>query len=610
MVKTVCLIEYPEQWEALRRGNFPRDGSLELYCASRETEDALRLGGVSYRPLTEDIFSNQWDGINRWARETALRWGREPRWAGILQTNGICLGDALYRPISHRLVHLVRRRLILDHLFRVTDVRSALVFRERSGPSQGTGGAEPGSVNELFLKELLSKNIGHGTVEFALSPAPSKTGWREYVRPVLTRLYAAVVSPRKEIAVIGMGSVSHLADVLEGLARKERACFIDENFQAAARRQCKARKIPYYVHDMFLSASDKKKLWQEVQRCLKGLGDQRNQLEADPAFEYERTRLEGAAEAVLEVFRKHGYRALERAAVTRKLFQERRACLYLAHEDADVCRASALSASALGKKAAILSHGIPPIPPADPVDIEGISPSVTFVNSPFEKEKYLIAGYAEGQIAVTGLPRYDAISRMSRTAGVKTTDSPAILYCPHHLSAGDRIKKGYLGIRTPGAVTRGHAIAMMKACREIGARLWIKLHYADDIETWKALVREHGAEATRLLSHDENIFRLIQECDAVASTFSTVTIEALLFGKPALTLNFSGREDLHPYAEKGIALGVYREEDLAEALRQAVADPGIRQKLREGRETQKAYFGGFEDGRNTERVLQRLREMR
>jgi glycosyltransferase involved in cell wall biosynthesis len=610
VVKTVCLIEYPEQWEALeRRGQRAPDGMLELYCTTREAGEHLAQRGAAYRPLTEDVFASEWDAINRWAREAALGWCRAARWAPKLEAGGINLGDALYRPVSHRLVFLLRRQLLLEHLFRTTEVRRAVVFENFVRSSGRPHAPEADSVNALFLARLRSKKISHETVACTLTPAPSKRGAREIVRAALTRCYAALIRPRKTVAVISMGSVGHLADALEPLAREEGACFIDENFQLSAYRLCRARKIPYYVHRTFLSVLDNARIHKAVRRCLERLEGSREELASDPVFEYEGRRLKGVADSILDVFRKHGVRALEKAAVARKGFEERRAGLYLSHEDTDACRSAALTVDALGKKAVILSHGIPPVPPARPAEIAGLSPSVTLVNSSFEKDKYLIAGYSESRLAVTGLPRYDAIHCLSRLADGNVSAEPVVLYCPHHLSSAERLKKGYLGIRTPGAVTRSHTLALMRSCREIGARLWIKLHYADDIEAWKTLVRDGGGEAVRLVPHNESIFRLLQECDAVVSTFSTVTIEALLFGKPALTLNFSGREDLHPYAEKGIAIGVYREEDLAAALRQATRDPVVRRRLSDARASQRAYFGGFDDGRNTERVLRQIRSL-
>ena len=88
-----------------------------------------------------------------------------------------------------------------------------------------------------------------------------------------------------------------------------------------------------------------------------------------------------------------------------------------------------------------------------------------------------------------------------------------------------------------------------------------------------------------------------------------VALEAMILGKPVVTVNLTNQPDLVPYAQSGAALGVYKAEDIASAVRKVLQDPETRKGLELGR--QKYLYEQFFklDGQATKRVVDLIYRM-
>jgi len=83
---------------------------------------------------------------------------------------------------------------------------------------------------------------------------------------------------------------------------------------------------------------------------------------------------------------------------------------------------------------------------------------------------------------------------------------------------------------------------------------------------------------------------------------STTTLEAAILNKPIIILNLSGKPDIIPYVDKGIALGVYKKEDLIPAIKNALYSREVREKLARQREKFVYDYAYLQDGNASERV--------
>jgi len=135
----------------------------------------------------------------------------------------------------------------------------------------------------------------------------------------------------------------------------------------------------------------------------------------------------------------------------------------------------------------------------------------------------------------------------------------------------------------------------------------VKPHPREKGERYNKVMREENVSAI-ILSRKADTFEALYNCDLLIAGFSTVITEATILGKPSVTVHMGKKEDPAPYY-KDITLRIYREGDLAPAIRQALYDEKTREKLRNARKKflyQHAYKA---DGRATERVTDLIEEM-
>ena len=124
----------------------------------------------------------------------------------------------------------------------------------------------------------------------------------------------------------------------------------------------------------------------------------------------------------------------------------------------------------------------------------------------------------------------------------------------------------------------------------------------------KQLADEIGSEVM-VLPRSSDTNEALHACDVLITGYSTVALEAMILGKPVVTVNLTNQPDLVPYAQSGAALGVYRAEDIAPAVKKALQDPETRKRLELGR--QKYLYKQFYklDGQATKRVVDLIYKM-
>ncbi len=193
----------------------------------------------------------------------------------------------------------------------------------------------------------------------------------------------------------------------------------------------------------------------------------------------------------------------------------------------------------------------------------------------YAKDAYLGMGVDSDRVFITGQPRFDAILERKFSRGMVMKE----LGIPEN--------KGLIVLATGSVVgwlweekqLEELMETLINAMAEFpDKQLVIKLHPAEEIEEYQKILEKIGGSRV-ILCRDTDIHQLLYACDLLLTIHSTVALEAMIFNKPVITINFSGKPDLMPYAESGAAIGVYRKKDLLPAMKRALYDPQIRKNL-------------------------------
>ena len=95
----------------------------------------------------------------------------------------------------------------------------------------------------------------------------------------------------------------------------------------------------------------------------------------------------------------------------------------------------------------------------------------------------------------------------------------------------------------------------------------------------------------------------------ITSLFSSSAIDAVIFNKPVITLNFYKREDLVPFAQRGVALGVIKPEHLCQAVRQIFEDKKLGDWFASNRASFIYDYAYKIDGKTSQRVKDLIRKL-
>lgn len=96
-----------------------------------------------------------------------------------------------------------------------------------------------------------------------------------------------------------------------------------------------------------------------------------------------------------------------------------------------------------------------------------------------------------------------------------------------------------------GHTSKSHSLVSdsFNALKDEDAEIIIKPHPQDTISEFKAIV---GSEAT-ILSPDSDLFEVLYVSDLVIGYYSSAITEGVMFGTPAISVNFESKGDLAPY---------------------------------------------------------------
>ena len=206
------------------------------------------------------------------------------------------------------------------------------------------------------------------------------------------------------------------------------------------------------------------------------------------------------------------------------------------------------------------------------------------------KHAFIKKGVPEERIIITGSPQFDDLALRNIdfkekeliNLGVKP-DKKVIVLATQSIPNIEQITE-----------------ALSRAVKEIPkTQLVIKTHPSEYLT--KKYLEIAGKHLDNTVLTKEYLYPLLNRCDLLVISSSTVGMEAMILGKPVITVNFTGKPDLMPYAEEKAAVGVYKEEDLLRTIK-LVLDKKSRKKLKVKEFIYKRCYKM--DGKASERIVE------
>lgn len=219
-------------------------------------------------------------------------------------------------------------------------------------------------------------------------------------------------------------------------------------------------------------------------------------------------------------------------------------------------------------------------------------PSLTLVFDEYAAEHLIRAGHFPPEaVAVTGSPRLDAlaaeiaalssdrIAETRRAAGA-SAEEPLVLIVSKYVEIRDQL---------PGLLDAVR--------RHPDVRAAIKTHPAETEAPYERA--SAGVANVRVLPASTPLAPLLAGAQAVVTVNSTVAIDALALGIPALSVGLPN--NLSPFVAAGAMMGTTTREEIAPALERLLYDRGFRQQLSSAAASLARQYRIAPDGRAAER---------
>lgn len=221
--------------------------------------------------------------------------------------------------------------------------------------------------------------------------------------------------------------------------------------------------------------------------------------------------------------------------------------------------------------------------------------------------KHLLSGvsaYPKESIIVTGQPRYDILDTLKKQY---TRENILKEYNV------ERSKKIVLWTTQCIGFSQAENVNNLRAARSAMAQLddcilVVKQHPREGQQYTQMISRYLGIPCSNivLVSKTADTLCLIWACDVMITHWSTTALEALALGKDLIIMNLGGGPDKVDYVKNGAALGVHREEELAEVIKKLLdSETDLAEKRREYIEQHLYKI----DGKATLRVIDAVKEL-
>ncbi|MBI1976228.1 MAG: hypothetical protein HYS56_01825, partial [Candidatus Omnitrophica bacterium] len=284
------------------------------------------------------------------------------------------------------------------------------------------------------------------------------------------------------------------------------------------------------------------------------------------------------------------------------------AVVLLRNEDKELEKTCIIGFKPTATQSIVLQHGIIAIP----ILREKLLCDINAVWGPAGIRYFTERGFSSEKCVVTGNPEYDLLvepksfdRREDICRALKLDPSrPLLVFAsqrPHSFSSAksnDDQQKLIVVL-----------LNAMEALKEI--QCVIKVHPFDDERPIRRLIAAAPRLEDRIrVIQKTELFPLLASCDIVMVHNSTVGLSAMVFSKPVIVMNLTGREDTVPYVSEGAAMGVYEPTGLAPAVKKLLQEGEVRYSMLEKQKELIADQAFKIDGKARKRLLELLSSVR
>jgi hypothetical protein len=208
--------------------------------------------------------------------------------------------------------------------------------------------------------------------------------------------------------------------------------------------------------------------------------------------------------------------------------------------------------------------------------------------------------YRAASLVVTGNARLDDLAaRVARFSDADRADVVRSLGADH----GQRLAI----LAAKFSEVAGILPALVRAVAALpDVRLVIKAHPAETADVYGPATT--GAANVTVVPADADLARLLAAAQGLVTKNSTVAIDGLVLGVPALVMDLPN--NLSPFVDAGVMLGCERDEDLGRTLRTLLYDRNVRQRLADAAS---AFVGRYQmraDGHAADRAAAAILALR
>lgn len=227
-------------------------------------------------------------------------------------------------------------------------------------------------------------------------------------------------------------------------------------------------------------------------------------------------------------------------------------------------------------------------------------PTLTLVFDEFAAQHLIEAGsFPPSAIAVTGSPRLDAVAA---EAGRLSHEALAAARRQVSVEDGDAL----ILVASKYSQIAAHLPALLDALRGCqGVSAVIKTHPAETPEPYDALAK--SAPNVRVLPASAPLAPLLKGARAVVTVNSTIAIDAMVLGIPALALGLPN--NLSPFVDAGAMAGTRSNDEIERALHRVLYDEGFRQQLKTAAGAMAMRYAIVADGRSVHRSATAILEL-
>jgi Capsule polysaccharide biosynthesis protein len=227
-------------------------------------------------------------------------------------------------------------------------------------------------------------------------------------------------------------------------------------------------------------------------------------------------------------------------------------------------------------------------------DIGFPRPAVTLLFDEYAARHLMEGGrFPRESIAVTGSPRLDVVADTFHRLTDKEVDAARVAS-----GAGD--SKQLILLVTKYSEARDVLPALLKAVHSMPtAQLAVKTHPAETPDPYEAAARGQGN--VRVLAAAVPLAPLLRAADAVVTVNSTVALDAMALGVPALTIGLPN--NLSPFVEAGAIAGAAAPDEIGPALQRLLYDDLFRQQFRSASAAVAAAYGMTPSGDAADRQV-------